>query len=107
MSGLSAPIVLTSAELLSMSLSLRPEEQERTDDTVKGHVRSELLLGHDAPALGGLRATPGVRPTSHLQGTFRAHVEEGQAAPRCRPQPFSRILTEWKVNSANFALTEF
>jgi hypothetical protein len=47
-------------KLLSMSLSLRPEEQERTDDTVRGHVRSELLLGHDAaPALGGLRATPG------------------------------------------------
>ncbi len=32
-----------------------------------------------------------------------AHVEEGQAAPRHRPQPFSRILTAWKVNSANFA----
>jgi hypothetical protein len=59
-SGLSALIVLTSSELLSMSLSLRAEEQQRTDDTVRGHVRSELLLGHDAaPALGGLRATPG------------------------------------------------
>jgi hypothetical protein len=39
----------------------------------------------------------GVRPTSHLQGTFvRAHVEEGQAAPRGRPRPFSMILTAWK-----------
>jgi hypothetical protein len=34
-------------------------------------------------------------------------VEEGQAAPRCRPQPFSRILTAWKVNSWNFAQAAF
>jgi len=32
---------------------------------------------------------------------------EGQASPRRRPQPFSRILTAWKVNSRNFALLEF
>jgi hypothetical protein len=25
-----------------------------------------------------------------------AHVEGGQAGPRRRPQPFSRILTAWK-----------
>jgi hypothetical protein len=33
--------------------------------------------------------------------------KEGQATPRRRPQPFSRILTAWKWNSANVALTEF
>jgi hypothetical protein len=33
--------------------------------------------------------------------------KEGQAAPRRRPQPFSRILTAWKVNSRNFVLTAF
>jgi hypothetical protein len=33
--------------------------------------------------------------------------KEGQATPRRRPQPFSRILTAWKGNSANFAVTEF
>jgi hypothetical protein len=32
-----------------------------------------------------------------------ARVEEGQAAPRRRPQPFSRILTAWNMFSANFA----
>ena len=32
---------------------------------------------------------------------------EGQASPRRRPQPFSRILTAWNRNSANFAFTEF
>jgi hypothetical protein len=42
--GLSAPIVVTCAQLLSTSRSLQPEEQEeRTDDTVRGHVTSELL----------------------------------------------------------------
>ena len=41
----------------------------------------------------------GVRPTSHLQGTFGPTWKEGQAAPRCRPQPSSRILTAWKRNS--------
>jgi len=30
--------------------------------------------------------------------------KEGQAAPRRRPQPFSRILTAWKGYSANFAV---
>ncbi len=51
----------------------------------------------------------GVRPTSHSQGTFLAHVEEGQAAPRRRPQPFSRILTAWKGNSQklDFRFTQF
>ena len=44
----------------------------------------------------------GVRPRSHLQGTFRAHVEEGQAAPRGRPRPFSMILTAWKAKSQKF-----
>ncbi len=29
--------------------------------------------------------------------------KEGQAAPRRRPQPSSRILTAWKVSSAKFA----
>src|SRR5215203_5035220 len=32
---------------------------------------------------------------------------EGQASPRRRPQPFSRILTAWKGNSANFAFWGF
>ena len=50
---------------------------------------------------------PGVRPTSHLQGTSRAHVEEGQAAPQRRPQPSPRILTAWKGYSPKFAGTEF
>jgi hypothetical protein len=58
------------------------------------------MLLRSRAALGRRR---GVRPTSHLQGTFRAHVEEGQAAPRRRPQPSSRILTAWKVNSAKSA----
>jgi hypothetical protein len=35
--------------------------------------------------------------------TPSAHVEEGQAAPRRRPQPSSRILTAWNRFSANFA----
>jgi hypothetical protein len=33
--------------------------------------------------------------------------KEGQAAPRRRPQPFSSVLTAWKVNSRNFVLTAF
>ena len=41
--GFSAPIVVTFAQLLSMLWSLRPEEQERTDDTVRGHATGELL----------------------------------------------------------------
>ena len=32
---------------------------------------------------------------------------EGQASPRRRPQPFSRILTAWNRYSANFGFTEF
>jgi hypothetical protein len=32
---------------------------------------------------------------------------EGQASPRRRPQPFSRILTAWNRNSPKFALKEF
>jgi hypothetical protein len=44
-SGLSASIVVTFAQLLSMSPSLPPEEQERTDEcAVRGHVTGELLL---------------------------------------------------------------
>ena len=31
-----------------------------------------------------------------------ARVEEGQTAPRRRPQPFSRILTAWKVHAPKF-----
>ena len=42
-----------------------------------------------------------------LQRHFLARVEEGQAAPRRRPQPSSRILTAWKMNSANFAFATF
>jgi hypothetical protein len=30
-------------KLLSTSRSVRPEERERTDDTVRGHLRGELL----------------------------------------------------------------
>jgi hypothetical protein len=42
----------------------------------------------------------GVRSTSHPEGTFLWPTwKEGQAAPRRRPRPFSRILTAWKVNS--------
>jgi hypothetical protein len=32
---------------------------------------------------------------------------EGQASPRRRSQPYSRILTAWNRNSAKFAVTEF
>ena len=36
-----------------------------------------------------------------------AHVEGGQAGPRRRPQPFSRILTAWKGRSRNFGRRGF
>jgi hypothetical protein len=44
-SGLSVPIIIvTCAQLLSMSRShFPPDEQERTDDTVTGRVSGELL----------------------------------------------------------------
>jgi len=32
---------------------------------------------------------------------------EGQASPRRRPQPFSRILTAWNGDSRKFAFKEF
>jgi hypothetical protein len=43
-----------------------------------------------------------VTPKAPLGPTWK----EGQASPRRRPQPFSRILTAWKGNSANFALLD-
>jgi hypothetical protein len=69
-------------------------------------MRSRRCSGPGGAAVGRHR---GVRPTSHLQGTFTLGPtwKEGQAAPRRRPQPFSRILTAWKGNSANFAFTAF
>jgi hypothetical protein len=104
-SGLSASIVVTFAQLLSMSRSLPPEEQERTDGTVRGHVTGEFLLGHDAPAPGGRRATPRCPADESLARRPWLTWKEGQAAPRRRPQPFSRILIAWKWNSWKFART--
>ena len=61
-----------------------------------------------APAPGGLRATPRRPADESLARHLRWPTwKEGQAAPRRRPQPFSRIFTAWKVYSANFALTAF
>jgi len=100
-SGLSASIVVTSQAPFHVAVTSQPEERERTDEcAVRGHsTGGELLfevtmLLRPRAALGRRR---GVRPTSHSQGTFLAHVEEGQAAPRRRPRPFSRILTAWML----------
>jgi hypothetical protein len=43
-SGISAPIVLTSQAPFDVAVTSQPEEQERTDEgAVRGHFRSELL----------------------------------------------------------------
>jgi hypothetical protein len=49
----------------------------------------------------------GRRVTS--KASFWPTWKEGQAAPRRRPQPFSRILTAWKGYSRmlNFGFTAF
>src|SRR5215204_2865567 len=70
-----------------------------------GHATGgELLWGHDAPAPGGRRATPRCPADESLARHLWLTWKEGQAGPRRCPQPFSRILTAWKGNSANFAL---
>src|SRR5918995_4172070 len=57
---------------------LPPDEQERTDDTVTSHAEAS---SYEVTTLLRPRAAvgrhQGVRPTSHLQGTLRAHVEGG------------------------------
>jgi hypothetical protein len=109
MFGLSAPIVVTSQAPFDVAVSSQPEEQQRTDDTVRGHATGgELLLGHDAaPSPGGRRARPGCSADESLARHLRPTWKEGQAAPRRHPQPFSRILTAWKGYSPKFAVTEF
>jgi hypothetical protein len=74
---------------------------------VRGHVTGAssyevTTLQPRGVALGDTKAS-GRRVTRKAPS---ARVEEGQAAPRRRPQPFSRILTAWKGNCASFALTE-
>src|SRR5215211_6438372 len=95
-------------KLLSMWRSLRPEERERTDDTVRGHVRSELLLR--SRRCSGPGRPSGDTKVSGRRVTRKAPWltwKEGQAAPRHRPQPFSRILTAWKGLSRTFSCTGF
>ena len=65
-------------------------------------MRSRRCSGPGRPA-GDAKAS-GRRVTS--QGTFGPTWKEGQAAPRRRPQPFSRILTAWKVNSPKSTLAD-
>jgi hypothetical protein len=66
-------------------------------------MRSRGCSGPGRPAgdtrVSGRRVTP----KAPLWPTWK----EGQAAPRRRPQPSSRILTAWKGISATFAVTEF
>jgi hypothetical protein len=74
---------------------------------VRGHVTGAssyevTTLQPRGVALGETKAS-GRRVTCKAPS---ARVEEGQAAPRRRPQPFSRILTAWNKSSANFVMTE-
>jgi hypothetical protein len=67
---------------------------------VRGHVTGAssyevTTLRPRGVAVGDTKVS-GRRVTSKAPS---ARVEEGQAAPRRRPQPFSRILTAWKGNS--------
>jgi hypothetical protein len=65
-------------------------------------MRSRRCLGPGRPA--GETKMSGRRVTRKAP---LADVERGQAGPRRRPQPFSRILTAWKGYSANFGCTAF
>ena len=66
-------------------------------------MRSRRCSGPGRPS-GDTKAS-GRRVTS--KAPLGPTWKEGQAGPRRCQQPFSRILTAWKANSANFALTEF
>src|SRR5215211_3009360 len=84
-------------KLLSMWRSLRPEERERTDDTVRGHVRSELLLR--SRRCSGPGRPSGDTKVSGRRVTRKAPWltwKEGQAAPR---HSESRILNRTSSQS--------
>ena len=57
-------------------------------------------ISYEVTRLLGSRAAfgrhQGVLPTSHFARHHWPTWKEGQAAPRRRPQPFSRILTAWR-----------
>src|SRR5215203_4419120 len=80
---------------------LPPDEQERTDDTVMSHAEAS---SYQVTTLLRLRVAVGDTRGSGRRVTCKAHLRltwnEGQAAPRRRPQPPSRILTAWNWNSA-------
>ena len=65
---------------------LPPDEQERTDDTVTSHAEAS---SYEVTTLLRLRVAvgrhQGIQPTSHLQGTFGAHVEGGSGRSEASP----------------------
>src|SRR5829696_1074355 len=81
---------------------LLPDEQEGSDDTVMSHAEAssyEVTTLRLRVAVGRYRgASRRVTCKAPLGPTWK----EGQAAPRRRPQPSSRILTAWKEYSQKF-----
>ena len=84
-SGLSAPIVVTLAQLLSMSWSLRPEERERKDDTVGVTLPASSYEVTTLRSRAAVGRHQGVRPASHLEGTCRTNVEGGSGRSEASP----------------------
>jgi hypothetical protein len=103
--GADHPHVISS---LRCRQQLPPDERERTDDTVTRHAEAS---SYEVTTLR-LRVAVGQHPSRcPADESLARHPwltwKEGQAAPRRRPQPSSRILTAWKGDSKNFAFTEF
>jgi hypothetical protein len=104
-SGISAPIVLTSQAPLDVALTSTrgAGENGRMCCEGSGHGRGAPMRSRRCSGLG--------RPSSDTKASGRGVTskapfgpmwKEGQAAPRRRPQPSSRILTAWKGNSRKF-----
>src|SRR5215203_2402012 len=83
---------------------LPPDEQERTDDTVTSHAEAS---SYEVTTLLRLRVAvgrhQGIRPTSHLQGTFGAHVEGGSGRPEASPTAILQDTHSVEGDSPKFA----
>src|SRR5215213_152210 len=60
------------------------------------------MRSRSAPTPGGRWATPRCPVDESLARPLWLTWMKGQAGPRRRPQPFSSVLTAWKVNSEKF-----
>jgi hypothetical protein len=86
-SGLSAPIILTSQAPFDVAVTFTRGAGENGRMCCEGsrHRRRAPMRSRWLRPLVAVGRHQGVRPTSHLQGTFRAHVEGGSGRSETSP----------------------